>query len=144
MKKLLVIMPLLFVMILGCSNPNECELTEQFSPSITKFVKDQGHKKYDYLVTFKQFVQIYSGDCAAEKNVNQTSVQITSKAPCDQTLRVQIFVDLGDASYNKEWDAVEIQAGETVDLGIVNYGGPRIDFANIVVNIFTELCPGDE
>ncbi len=144
MKRFVYIAPLLALFLLNCFNPNECELSEQFSPSLTKFVKDQGHKRYNYRVSFNQIVQIYSGDCPADKNVNETSVQIKSEAPCDQVLRLSINVDLGDDSYTVTRDALAIKSGESVDLGVVHYGGPRIDFANIVVNIFTELCPGDE
>lgn len=144
MKKLLLSAVLVFLVLLACSNPNECELTEQFSPSLTKFVKDQGHKRYDYQVTLKQFVQIYMGDCAADKNVNETSIQILSHAPCDQTLKAIIDVDLGGDSYRVERDSLVVQSEGIVDLGVVHYGGPRIDFADVTVNIFTELCPGDQ
>jgi len=144
MKKIVFLVPILFLLLLSCFSTNECELSERYTPSMTKFVLDQGHQKYGYQVTFSQVVELYTGDCANEKSRNETSLKIMSQAPCDQILTVDINVNLGADSYTVKKDAVAITSGGIVDFGIVDYGGPRIDFAEITVKIFTALCPGDE
>ena len=56
-----------FLVFLACSLPNECQLSEKFTPSWTQFVLDKGFNLYEFRVSFNQIVEIYTGDCADEK-----------------------------------------------------------------------------
>ena len=141
-----VFIPLISALLLfsSCSLLDQCDLTEQYTPSWTGFVLDKGHNKYEFSVSFDQLVKVYNGDCAAEKNINETRLKIKSSAPCDQIINLTIDVDLGPDSYQIKEDSLAIEANGTVDFGVVRTGGPRIDFAQIDIAIYCPLCPGDE
>lgn len=131
------------IVLIQCS-PNECKLSESFSVDDSKFVLDKGFNKYTFQFAFEQRVEVYRGDCATEKNINQTNLKVTSFAPCDQVVNFTIDVTQGQDSYQIKRDSLAIKAEETIDLGIVKQGGGRIDFAEIDVALFCPLCPGDE
>lgn len=141
--KLMMWASLLACLAFSCFSPNECELQEQYSIDTSNFVLDKGFNKYQFRFDFKQFVQIY-GNCSENKNVNETRLLLTSFAPCDQTVNFTIEVNLGDDSYQVKRNQIQIKSEETIDLGVVKNGGPRIDFAEIDIALFCPLCPGDE
>lgn len=142
MKNILLALGALSFFLLSCSNP--CDLSEKFTPSWTSFVSDRGFNKYQFNVSFDQVVEVYTGDCDHDKYNNETSLKITSKAPCDQVINVTIKVGLGDDSYEFVRNNLPIQSNETIDFGVIWENGPRIDFAEIDIAIFCPLCPGDE
>ncbi|RQW09773.1 hypothetical protein EH222_03525 [candidate division KSB1 bacterium] len=131
-------------LLLSCSLSNECELSERYTPGWTQFVLDRGFNLYEFRVSFEQIVEVYMGDCAADKYRNETRLKITSKAPCDQTINFIIEVTMGDDSYQVKKNDVAIRSNETIDFGIVKRGGSRIDLAGIDVAIYCPKCPGDE
>ena len=143
-KKLWII-PLAATMLsLSCSLSNECELSERYTPGWTQFVLDKGFNLYEFRVSFEQLVEIYTGDCATDRYVNETRLKITSKAPCDQIINLTIDVSMGDDSYQIQENDLAIRSNETIDFGVVKQGGPRIDMAGIDVAIYCPKCPGDE
>ena len=93
--------------------------------------------------TFNQIVELYRGDCPPDTNINETRLKITSDAPSDQVIKLQIDVNMGPDSYQIKEDSLAIEAKGTVDLGVVAYGGGRIDFAAIEIAIYCPLCPED-
>ena len=133
-----------FLVFLACSLPNECQLSEKFTPSWTQFVLDKGFNLYEFRVSFNQIVEIYTGDCADEKYKNETTLKITSKAPCDQIINFTIDVSMGDDSYQIKQNDLPIRSNETIDFGVVKTDGSRIDYAAVDVAIYCFKCPGDE
>ncbi len=133
----------LVVVLLQCS-PNECKLSESFSVDTSPFVLDKGFNKYTFKFAFEQKVEVYRGECAADKNVNRTNLKLTSFAPCDQVVNFTINIGQGEDSYQIKKDSVAIKSEETIDFGTVRQGGGRIDFAEIDIALFCPLCPGDE
>ena len=131
------------VLFLTCSSPNDCELSEQSTYSTAKFVTDKGYNKYPFKFNFSQQVEVYNGDCAAEKNVNETTLTLTSYAACDQVVNFTIDIDLGTDSYQIKKNNIAIKSNETLDFGIVRENSQRIDFAEMDIALFCPLCPGD-
>ena len=144
MKKIFIALALLSLTITSCFLSDDCELSEKYTPSITLFVLDKGFELYEFKVAFNQIVEIYMGDCASDKYRNETKLQITSRAPCDQTINFTIDVNMGPDSYQIKEDGIAIKANETIDFGIVKNGGSRIDYAEIDIAIYCAKCPGDE
>ena len=143
MKKVAVLLLTIVPLFLSCSLGNQCELTEKYEPAWSAFVLDKRHQKYGFRVSFNQIVELYRGDCPPDKNINETRLKITSDAPCDQVIKLQIDVNMGPDSYQIKEDSLAIEAKGTVDLGVVAYGGGRIDFAAIEIAIYCPLCPED-
>ena len=143
MKMIIILMIMVSLLGFGCRSANECDLSESFSPTASKFVVDQGFERYNFRVDFSQKVEVYRGDCADEKNINYTTMQITSFAPCEQTVNYVIDINLGSDSYQLSDNGIVIKPDETIDFGIVREGGQRIDFAQIDVALFCPLCPAD-
>lgn len=125
-------------------NRNSCDLSEDSVYSRGIETKDDGFDKYLFQFEFKQKVLVYYGDCPDNKNVNQTTLKMTSLAPCDQTVTFTIDVNLGEDSYEVKKSNVAIKSNETLDFGVVKNGGARVDYAEITIDLFCPLCPGDE
>ncbi len=129
-------------LLLNCSNP--CEISEKYSISTSHFVYDKGYNKYPFKFTFVQEVEVWSGDCAAEKSKNKTYLSMTSYAPCDQTVNFTVDVKQGAFSYQIKKNNVAVKTQETIDFGLVYEGGGRIDGAYVDIALFCPLCPQDQ
>ncbi len=130
---------------LTCIAPNQCDLAEQYDliRSIKKI--DDGHDKYEFRLDFIQSARIYIGDCADEKNVNETKLKLTSFAPCEQEVTFNVEMRF-DTTYTYEYgeQKVIIQPEETIEFGTIFEDQMRIQYADIQVELYCPLCPGDE
>lgn len=140
MKKYLLVF-VLAGLLLTCSNP--CEVSEQYNLSTSHFVLDKGNEKYSFKFTFEQKVEIWTGDCSAEKSMNNTNLKLTSYAPCDQTVNFTIDVNMGVDSYQFKKNNLLIKSQETIDFGLMHQAGGRIDGAQIEIALYCPVCPGD-
>jgi hypothetical protein len=130
-------------LFLSCSNPNQCDQSEKYNINTSHFVLDKGYNKYSFKFAFEQKVEIWTGDCSAEKSVNDTNLKLTSNAPCDQTVNFTIDVNMGLDSYQFKMNNVVIKSQETIDFGLMHQGGGRIDGAQVEIALYCPLCPGD-
>ena len=146
MNKIIVILATagLWLSCIGPFSSNDCELSEQYTVNTTHFVKDKGYQKYEFKFAFEQSVEIWIGDCAAEKNKNSTNLKLTSNAPCRQTVNFTIDVNMGAYSYQIKRSDLVIQPKQTIDLGVVAQGGGRIDGAQVEIALYCPLCPEDQ
>ncbi|MDZ7316994.1 MAG: hypothetical protein ONB24_12810 [candidate division KSB1 bacterium] len=129
------------VLLLSCSNP--CEISEKYDISTSHFVYDKGFNKYAYKFTFLQKVEVWSGKCSGDKNKNETYLSLTSFAPCDQEVNFTITVNQGAYTYQFSRNKVKIRSQETIDFGLIQEGGGRINNAAVDIALYCPLCPQD-
>jgi len=130
---------------LTCISPNQCDLAEQYNLSRSVTTLDRGHEKYEFRLDFIQNAKIYVGDCADNKNVNETKLKLTSFAPCEQEVTFNVEMQF-DTTFTYEYgeQKVIIQPNETLDFGTIFEGQMRIQYADIRVELYCPLCPDDQ
>ncbi len=81
--------------------------------------------------------------CSTKKAKNQTFLALTSFAPCDQEVNFTITVNQGTYTYQFSRSKVKIRSQETIDFGLIQEGGGRIDGAAVDIALYCPLCPED-
>ena len=142
MKSRILVLILAAAVVTGCIFSNDCQLSESYTQTRTLSIKDVTFKRYIYDFEFTQTVEIYNGDCADEKNKNETRYTVTSTAPCDQTVFYRMNITFAQDSVMVE-EQGRFLAGETKNFGVIENVPGRIDSDKIEIYLVTSVCPND-
>ncbi len=142
MKARIFVLILAAAVVTGCIFSNDCQLSESYTQTRTLSIKDVTFERYIYDFELTQKVEVYSGDCADEKNKNETRYTVTSTAPCEQTVFYRMTIISGQDSVRVE-EQGRFLAGETKDFGVIENVPGRIDYDNIQIYMITSVCPND-